>query len=265
MNARRAARRATPSSSAEVLLKHHAATYDALAPAYHAARFGNQSGRYDFAETTALVQEIVARRLGRTRDWCGLDVACGTGKVAVAAVQVGGLLTALDAAPAMLEQCSARAREAGVQEYLAVVNASADHLPYADDVFDVVFSFRFLHLFPLSTYVDLIREMVRVTRPGGYIVLEMKNRRYGVALYPLLDMIRTMKGDRELSSYMGIGALPALAKQIGGIELESSHGLLIPKGWWLTEHRRLSQHARALARGPLKGVSAHVVSVYRKM
>jgi ubiquinone/menaquinone biosynthesis C-methylase UbiE len=251
--------------SVEILLKDRATTYNALASEYHLARFGDQPGRYDFEETRALVKDIVFTLLaGRSDDWLALDLACGTGKIATTIVQAGGRVVALDAAMEMLHQCSANTKEVNSQNNLILTNASAGNLPYKDNSFDIVFSSRFLHLFPTGTYLDLIREMTRVVKPGGYVAIEMKNRWYGVGVYWVRDWWHAIKGGSGFSSYVSTRQLPIIARQIGGISLQSIIGLLLPKGWWLTHSYHLTQIARMLARGPLKSTSAHLVAIYRK-
>jgi ubiquinone/menaquinone biosynthesis C-methylase UbiE len=249
----------------ETLLKQHATTYDSLARDYHAARFGQPAGRYDLRETAALIKDLVdTLQLGSQSTWYALDVACGTGKVAVPLAQLGAKVTALDAAPAMLEQCAARAREAGVGDNLTVVEASAERLPFDDNTFDAVFSFRFLHLFPAAMYPDLLREMTRVTKPGGYLVVETKNLWHGGALYWLKGAVQRFRGHGEPTTAISVGSLAALSRSLAGVKLHAILGLLFPKGWWLGEYGRPAHVGRMLARGSLKGISAHLVAVYRK-
>ncbi|MDB5058052.1 MAG: putative S-adenosylmethionine-dependent methyltransferase [Chloroflexi bacterium] len=255
----------TDRPSTAALLKQRATTYDALAPSYYAERFANRPGRYDLDETTALLKDVVPALIGeRSTAWCALDVACGTGKIAIAVAQLGGTVVALDTAQSMLDQCATRAKEAGVDGNLTVVQAGADALPFDDAAFDLVFSFRFLHLLPRDAYPQLLREMVRVTRPGGHIVFEVKNRWYGGAVYQLKDAVRRARGGGPASSTVSVRCLPALAAQVGGVTRWSTKGLILPKGWWLAAHPRLKHIARTLARGPLKAVSAHLVVIYRK-
>jgi demethylmenaquinone methyltransferase/2-methoxy-6-polyprenyl-1,4-benzoquinol methylase len=90
-----------------------------------------------------------------------LDVATGTGMVARELVrQKGCTVVGVDQSPEML----AEARRANGVE---LVEASADHLPFADGEFDAL-TFTYL-----MRYVDdpaaTLSELVRVVRPGGTI------------------------------------------------------------------------------------------------
>jgi SAM-dependent methyltransferase len=94
-----------------------------------------------------------------------LDVACGTGVVAVTAARQGAKVTALDLTPELL----ARARE---NSAIAAVDVDwrqgdAEELPFQDGEFDVVLS-QFGHMFAPRPEVA-IGEMLRVLKPGGTI------------------------------------------------------------------------------------------------
>ena len=95
-----------------------------------------------------------------------LDVACGTGVVAVTAARRGAQVTALDLSPVLLE----RARQNAALAEVAIEFAEGDveALPYADHSFDVVLS-QFGHMFGPRPMVT-IAEMLRVLKPGGRIV-----------------------------------------------------------------------------------------------
>ncbi|HEX3759256.1 MAG TPA: class I SAM-dependent methyltransferase [Kofleriaceae bacterium] len=100
-----------------------------------------------------------------------LDVACGTGRtlhqLAVAHPELR--LYGVDLSPAYVRL--ARRRLADVAEAaLAVENAEA--LPFADGAFDVVTSVYLFHELPRNTRRAVAREMLRVVRPGGLVVLE---------------------------------------------------------------------------------------------
>jgi ubiquinone/menaquinone biosynthesis C-methylase UbiE len=101
-----------------------------------------------------------------------LDIACGTGIVArIAARKLGGSgsVLGLDLSAPMLEA----ARAAAAAEGMAVEwwEASATKLPLGDAAFDVAFCQQGLQFFP--DRVTALREMYRVLRPGGRLVLSV--------------------------------------------------------------------------------------------
>jgi ubiquinone/menaquinone biosynthesis C-methylase UbiE len=247
------------------LLKGYAKTYDSLAPEYHRERFLDPTGQYDFNETQILLTDLLASLPSTsTTPWSMLDVATGTGKVAVTVAQSGRSIIALDAAPGMLRQCRARAQAEGLDSHLALTAASATQLPYCDNTFACVFSFRFLHLFPYAAYPALLREMARVVKPGGYVIVEMKNRHYGGMIPLVKDSWRAYRGETNFSSFVTTPQLQTLANTVGRLQLIGTWGLLLPKGWWGVGKPQLASVFRRLNRGILKPFSAHFVAVYRK-
>jgi len=94
-----------------------------------------------------------------------LDVACGTGVVAVTAARAGAYVRALDLSPALLERARANASLAGVE--VEFREGDVEALPYADASFDVVLS-QFGHMFAPRPEVA-VAEMLRVLKPGGTI------------------------------------------------------------------------------------------------
>lgn len=94
-----------------------------------------------------------------------LDVACGTGVVAVTAAFTGAIVTGLDLTPELLE----RARENAAIGDLPIDwrEGDVEQLPFADESFDVVLS-QFGHIFAPRPDVALA-EMLRVLKPGGTI------------------------------------------------------------------------------------------------
>jgi SAM-dependent methyltransferase len=94
-----------------------------------------------------------------------LDVATGTGVVAVTAARAGAHVTGLDLTPTLLEHAHENARLAGVP--VQWQEGDAEQLPFADGVFDVVVS-QFGHMFAPRASLA-IAEMRRVLKPGGRI------------------------------------------------------------------------------------------------
>ena len=96
-----------------------------------------------------------------------LDVAAGSGNPAIAVAQTGARVTALDLAPSLLAIGRDRARAAGVE--IDFVEGDAEALPFEDERFDVALSVVGVQFAPRHEVVA--RELVRVVRPGGRIVL----------------------------------------------------------------------------------------------
>jgi len=94
-----------------------------------------------------------------------LDVACGTGVVAVTAALRGARAFGLDLTPVLIERARKNASLAGVE--IDFVEGDAEALPYPDASFDAVLS-QFGHIFAPRPAVA-VKEMLRVLKPGGRI------------------------------------------------------------------------------------------------
>ena len=97
-----------------------------------------------------------------------LDVAAGPGGLSLPAARLGAEVTATDWSPAMIERFEARARAEGHGTAVGRVMDCHD-LDFADDTFDVSGSLFGVMLVPDQERA--LRELVRVTKPGGRVVL----------------------------------------------------------------------------------------------
>ena len=103
--------------------------------------------------------------------WSGarfLDVAAGTGGLSLPAARMGAEVLATDWSLAMIERFEARVREEGLREARAQV-MDCHHLEFSNDSFDFVGSQFGVMLVP--DQLQALREMVRVTRPGGRVLM----------------------------------------------------------------------------------------------
>jgi ubiquinone/menaquinone biosynthesis C-methylase UbiE len=96
-----------------------------------------------------------------------LDVAAGTGNVAIRAAEAGADVVALDITPESLAAGRREAESRGVE--LEWVEGDAQALPFGQDEFDVVTSSAGAMFAP--DHQAVADEMVRVCRPGGTIGL----------------------------------------------------------------------------------------------
>jgi SAM-dependent methyltransferase len=92
-----------------------------------------------------------------------LDVACGTGVVAVTAARRGAKVSGLDLSPVLLERAQHNASVAAVD--IDFIEGDAEALPYPDGSFDVVVS-QYGHIFAPRPAV-VLKEMLRVLKKGG--------------------------------------------------------------------------------------------------
>jgi ubiquinone/menaquinone biosynthesis C-methylase UbiE len=137
------------------------------------------------------------RRVGLEPGERFLDVAAGTGGLSLPAARLGAHVLATDWSPAMIERLESRAREEGLRDtHGRVMDCHALDLP--DDSFDVCGSQFGVMLVPDQPRA--LREMVRVTRPGGRVLL--------IAYGPPADL--------EFLQIF-IGALTAVAPEFPGI------------------------------------------------
>lgn len=111
--------------------------------------------------------EEFVERLGLKPGMRVLDVACGTGNLAIPAAKLGADVTGIDIAPNLIEQAQARAAEMGLNAVFEVGDAEA--LPYADGSFDVVITM-FGAMFAPRPDVKA-SELKRVCKSGGVIVM----------------------------------------------------------------------------------------------
>lgn len=96
-----------------------------------------------------------------------LDVATGTGNLAIPAARTGARVTGIDIAPNLIEQAEAWASDEGLN--ITFEEGNAEQLPYANGSFDTVISMFGVMFAPRAD--EAAAELVRVTRSGGRIAL----------------------------------------------------------------------------------------------
>ena len=96
-----------------------------------------------------------------------LDVACGTGNLAIPAARKGAQVTGVDIAPNLLNQARQRADDESL--HATFDEGDAEQLPYPDAYFDLVMSMFGAMFAPRPERVA--SELARVCRPGGTIAM----------------------------------------------------------------------------------------------
>ena len=132
----------------------------------------------------ALIDDLqieVARPLAVGRDI--LEIGCGTGMILKELAPVARNAIGIDISPGMLKQAKARG--------LHVIVGSATDLPFADESFDMLCSFKVLaHIEEIERTMS---EVSRVLRPNGMAALEFYNQR------SLRTLIKHLKNPTSVS------------------------------------------------------------------
>jgi len=118
-----------------------------------------------FEMMTGSAAPLLVRFAGVESNTRVLDVACGTGVVAITAARLGATVTGVDLTPALLTRAKENADLAAVK--IEFHEGDVEDLPCADASFDFVLS-QFGHLFGPRPKIT-VEEMLRVLRPGGTI------------------------------------------------------------------------------------------------
>src|SRR4030095_5086902 len=120
------------------------------------------------AETMRESGEALVQRLGITNGRKVLDLGCGDGTTALPAAKLGADVLGVDIARNLVEAGNKRAAKQGLTN-CRVHEGGASNLQLPDQAFDLVVSI-FGAMFAPKPF-EVAKEMVRVTRPGGRIVM----------------------------------------------------------------------------------------------
>ena len=99
------------------------------------------------------------------RDLRVLEIGVGMGADYLEWLKAGARATGIDMSAASLEKAQYRCESAGYRSDLRV--ADAEHLPFADETFDVVYSYGVMHHSPDTA--QCLRQAWRVLKPGGQV------------------------------------------------------------------------------------------------
>ncbi len=124
----------------------------------------------DFGQVAKTIMPVAEEFIARLPSRPGmhvLDVACGSGNLAVAATRRGGRAKGVDIAANLVAQARERAAAEGLD--IEFREGDAEALPYPDGSFDAVVTMFGAMFAPRPDVV--VTELLRVTRPGGFIAM----------------------------------------------------------------------------------------------
>jgi ubiquinone/menaquinone biosynthesis C-methylase UbiE len=126
----------------------------------------------DFTEIAAFMRqsgEAIIQSIGITPPLLVLDLGCGDGTTAIPLARLGAEVVGIDIARNLVEAGNRRAAAAGLTRLKFQEGDACNLEGVADGTFDLVVSM-FGAMFAPKPF-DVAKEMVRVTKPGGSIVM----------------------------------------------------------------------------------------------
>jgi ubiquinone/menaquinone biosynthesis C-methylase UbiE len=121
------------------------------------------------AETMRQSGEDLVAKLGITQGMNVLDLGCGDGTTAIPEAKLGATVTGVDIASNLVAAGNRRVKELGLTNCVFREGDATNLHELQDESFDLVVSI-FGAMFAPKPF-DVAKEMVRVTRPGGRIVM----------------------------------------------------------------------------------------------
>lgn len=139
-----------------------------------------------------------SRLRGRVVDFAGaekgsriLDVATGTGKQAFAFAKRGYDVVGIDLSDGMVEVANRKNRYKNAKFLVA----DATNLPFEDNGFDVVSVSFALHTMPPTIRQEVLKEMARVTKPAGsMVVVDFALPLNRIGKYLVYDLVKAPMG-----------------------------------------------------------------------
>jgi ubiquinone/menaquinone biosynthesis C-methylase UbiE len=160
-------------------------SYTSQAESYDRVRYTSLEGSYFVdLEVRALskwMRDPASLRL--------LDIPAGTGRLSIPLAEMGAEVHGVDITESMVRKAQEKAHRKGLRNVTFRV-ANGRLLPFQAGTFDIVTSFKFFHLIPNSEKHLFVREMARVVKPGGRLIVEFNSAYYGVVMAFLRHYLR---------------------------------------------------------------------------
>ncbi len=227
--------------------------YDEFAKVYEAHRHEGYHLMLDELEVEVLRPFATGKSV--------LEAGCGTGLILERIAKIASEAQGVDLSPGMLELAKRRGLNCQVSDLST--------LPFEDNTFDCVYSFKVLAHVP--DIRNALWELARVTKPGGHMVLEFYNP------YSLRGLVKRLKPATTITEqtddeqvYTRYDSLNTIRTYLPvDVELEDTRGIriLTPVA---AAHRvpvlktLLRQGEEKLLNSPLKNLAGFLVVILRK-
>src|SRR5690349_16368974 len=194
--------------------------YDHAAPDYDALRYHSAEGRLFNEMEISLLRSWLPLGAGAKV----LDMPAGTGRLSHPLAESGATVVGLDVSANMLAEAARKTSHSGARR-ASFALGSGVQLPFADDTFDAVVSFKFFHLISNKDKPQFVREMQRVLKPGGAMVIEFNSPYYGGVLAWLRYTFRKARARDMRVKCIFPDQIPVLFK---GLEVRRKQGVKLP-------------------------------------
>ncbi|MCX2932459.1 class I SAM-dependent methyltransferase [Mycobacterium sp. CVI_P3] len=171
-----------------------------------------------------------------------LDVGCGTGALTAHLLSIGADVTAIDPSPPFIEALAKRLPD--VEARLG----TAEELPYSAATFDAAVAQLVVHFMPDP--VAGLRQMARVTRPGGVVAACVWDGATG-ALAPFWDAVRVIDPDAQGEAFLSGASEGHLTEIFEGAGLRDSNTSPTPSWAGCQRHNGSDGHAHPPTVGSL--------------
>lgn len=163
-----------------------------------------------FAQPVGTPESVADLFKPLTGQWL-LDVGCGWGKMVIPCLRAGMIAVGVDISAVMLRKLCEKTK--GAREGLHLVNAEASSLPFASDLFDVVWCHSVLMHLSRQESQEAIAEMARVMKPTGRGYLHFRNSYHILELISRFHRLHSRFTANEISPiYRRSYSLPAIRK-----------------------------------------------------
>ena len=144
---------------------------DNQANEYDSKRFSTPSGKMIHAMELRILQYFLKLTSIEGRI---LEVGCGTGRLLIELTKKDYTVDGVDASPGMLSKLQQKFERINLSSNFSVSESAK--LPFKDNGYNFVYSIRLLNQTESIEYaLKTIKEMVRVVKPGGYVLAEFVN------------------------------------------------------------------------------------------
>lgn len=171
--------------------KHYSETlYSEIAHDYDKTRWEGKGQFIDHMQKELLFD--ILNKCGTKKSTKILDIGAGTGRFVIPFSKMGFDTYGIDISQKMLDVIINKTEKI---QNLHLYNANAKNIPFQDNFFDFVTSYRVIIHIP--DYEKVIQEVYRVLKPNGYAIIEFNNK-YSISSFgKLLRSFRRIFGFPE--------------------------------------------------------------------